>query len=666
MRGISRRAGGRAGAGPSSPRSGGPGSRSSGPGSSSPRSGADRFWTLLLLLPPLLLLPSLDDALLWQDEAETALLARQVLAHGVPVATDAGRFLSDQLDRADVSTDGLWIWSPWLPHYVTAASFALFGESTRTARLPFALAGWATLLLSYPVFLRLTASRATARLAVLLLALSVPFLMMSRQCRYYALAALLSVAFLAAYTSVRLRRGCAGMALAAAALAYVFPPQIAVLGLAATIHALGVRRDRALAARVVGAGLLAAAVFAPFFVYGRMWDRSYGDAGQAIDSWLRYAVTLRAYVLEIHLYTWPFLLAVPLAWRALGSLPESSRRGARAALVAGVGAWLGTAVAPATPRFLAAFLALTLAGGAAAALALVRRARCAEPDAAASASGWALLALVLALGTPLLAMPAPFPFFRYLAGQLPWLALATAGTVRGLLPKRPAAAWGLGALIVATDAMAVAPFLVAGLPARLLAPDRAGAAAAQLAPWAQPAELLTRELLRERPRDPLLRVPLWDHAQELLGEYRGPVRAVVEHLRAEARPGELLLTSSSRYSLLFYTDLRVERSEEADALRELPDWIWQGPRAPRLPERIRSALSRDYEQVRLDAVWLPWENIPEPYWHRFRTPARTDPGTQTVVTLLRRRPRAEAPADVPAPAPRRPLTPPRNRARGAD
>jgi len=659
MAGISRRAGGRVGSGPSSPRSQGAPHRA-------PRGDLrwDPFWALLLLLPPLLLLPSLDDALLWQDEAETALLARQVLVHGVPVATDGGRFLSDQLDRADVSAEGLWIWSPWLPHYVTAASFALFGESTHAARLPFALAGWATLLLSYPVFRRLSASRATARLAVLLLTLSVPFLMMSRQCRYYALAALLSVAFLAAYDAVRPRLGFVGMALAAAALAYVFPPQIAVLGLAVTIHALGVRRDRALAARVVGAGSLAAAVFAPFFVYGRMWDRSYGDAGQAIDSWLRYALTLRAYLLEIHLYTWPFLLAVPLAWRALGSLPESSRRGARAMLVAGVGAWLATAVAPATSGALAAFLALTGAGGVVAVRALLRRAGGADPDAAAS--GWALLALVLALGTPLLVVPAPFPFFRYLAGQLPWLALATAGTIRGLLPARPAAAWGLGALIVASDAIAVAPFLVAGLPARRLDPDRARATAARLAPWEQPAELLTRELLRERPRDPLLRVPLWDHAQELLGDYRGPVRAVVEHLRAEARPGELLLTSSSRYSLLFYTDLRVERFEEADALREPPDWIWPGPRAPRLPERIRTALARDYERVRLDAVWLPWEDIPEPYWHRFRTPLRTGPGTHTTVTLLRRRPRAGTPAEVPAPAPDGPLTPPRSRARGAD
>lgn len=662
MRGISRRAGGRAGAGPSGPSSSSRSSRSSSAGSGSRW---DPFWALLLLLPPLLLLPSLDDALLWQDEAETALLARQVLAHGLPVATDAGRLLSDQLDRGDISAEGLWIWSPWLPHYVTAASFALFGESTRTARLPFVLAGWATLLLSYPVFRRLTASRATARLAVLLLALSVPFLMMSRQCRYYALAALLSVAFLAAYGAVRPRRGFAGMALAAAALAYTFPPQIAVLGLAATLHAAAVRRDRALVARVVGAGMLAAAAFGPFFVYGRMWDRSYGDAGQAIDSWLRYATTLRAYVLEIHIYTWPFVLAVPLAWRALAALPESSRRVARAALAAGTGAWLVTAVAPPTPAFLAAFLAFTLAGSALAAGGLVLHARRAHP--AAGAAGWALIALALALGTPLLAMPAPFPFFRYLAGQLPLFALASAGTIRGLLPHRPLAAWGLAAAIVVTDAIAVAPFLVAGLPVRLLDPDRARAAAARLAPWAQPAELLTRELLRERPSGPRLRVPLWDHAQELLGEYRGPVRAVVEHLRAQARPGELLLTSSSRYSLLFYTDLRVERFEEADALPELPDWIWQGPRAPRLPERIRSALSRDYERVRLEAVWLPWENIPEPYWHRFRTPARTDPGTQTVVTLLRRRSRGEeAPSEVSASAPRRPLTPPRNRARGAD
>jgi len=33
--------------------------------------------------------------------------------------------LGDQPDGSDVSAEGLWIWSPWLPHYLTAASFAL-------------------------------------------------------------------------------------------------------------------------------------------------------------------------------------------------------------------------------------------------------------------------------------------------------------------------------------------------------------------------------------------------------------------------------------------------------------------------------------------------------------------------------------------------------------
>ena len=63
----------------------------------------DPFWILLLALPPLLIFPNLGASILWQDEAQTALLGRSVLVHGLPRAEDQGRLIGDQLDGSDVS-----------------------------------------------------------------------------------------------------------------------------------------------------------------------------------------------------------------------------------------------------------------------------------------------------------------------------------------------------------------------------------------------------------------------------------------------------------------------------------------------------------------------------------------------------------------------------------
>ena len=106
---------------------------SSGPAGPTAR---DPFWILLILLPPLLLLPNLGDSLLWQDEAETALLGRAVAIHGIPRAHDGRQVITDQ-PGVDVNEDGVWIWSSWRQHYLVAASFRPLGEATTSARLPF-------------------------------------------------------------------------------------------------------------------------------------------------------------------------------------------------------------------------------------------------------------------------------------------------------------------------------------------------------------------------------------------------------------------------------------------------------------------------------------------------------------------------------------------------
>ena len=150
---------------------------------------ADGVVIALLALGAVFLFARLGNGCLWQDEAETALLARHTLRFGYPRATDGRNAI--EIEPFGYGPGQSWVYSPWLPDYLLAGVFALFGESTTAARLPFAAAGWLSLLLAWRLAARLTPDRAVHRLTVALLACSVPFLLHMRQCRYYALTAAL-------------------------------------------------------------------------------------------------------------------------------------------------------------------------------------------------------------------------------------------------------------------------------------------------------------------------------------------------------------------------------------------------------------------------------------------------------------------------------------------
>ena len=105
---------------------------------------------IILALAAFLLLFHLDQRPFWQDEAETACLAHNVLKYGVPRAYDGVNFISQE-DGHEFDQDFLWRWSPWLQIYVAAAAFRLGGPTTYAGRLPFALMGLACVFPGLPV-----------------------------------------------------------------------------------------------------------------------------------------------------------------------------------------------------------------------------------------------------------------------------------------------------------------------------------------------------------------------------------------------------------------------------------------------------------------------------------------------------------------------------------
>ncbi|MFL6584507.1 MAG: glycosyltransferase family 39 protein [Chthoniobacterales bacterium] len=156
------------------------------------RSALTSHWPLAVLaaiaLP--LIFARLGAECLWEDEGDTAVLASSIVKSGIPKAWDGVTFTdSDRGERVNGAM--VMVSHPWAQYYLAAASFAVFGENAFTARLPFAIAGWLTILVLYGFVWRISASRFAAFASAALLVLNVQFLLYCRQSRYYTLTLLL-------------------------------------------------------------------------------------------------------------------------------------------------------------------------------------------------------------------------------------------------------------------------------------------------------------------------------------------------------------------------------------------------------------------------------------------------------------------------------------------
>ncbi len=268
------------------------------------------FLALVLLLGAGLLLCRLDDAYLWQDEAETALVSRHLLAFGLPLSTDG----TDWVQQAgqsfvEFTSDHVWIYHSWLQYVLTAASFAILGPTTLAARLPFVLIGLATLLLFYCFVLRCLENKRIAQVATVLLLFCVPFLLLMRQSRYYALATFFTLLTLDAYRSLRAGKVWAlPCFILSAVLLYhshygAFFPTLASLG----VHWLLSRPEHRSIHRFLTAVMLIATLVLPWAVFMRVLDR-----GQSfrLD---RFLAHIGQYILYTTAWIFPLLLVLMLA-----------------------------------------------------------------------------------------------------------------------------------------------------------------------------------------------------------------------------------------------------------------------------------------------------------------------------------------------------------------
>ena len=245
------------------------------------------FWLLVGALAGVTHLRGLGAAALWQDEAETAVLARNVLRFGLPRVDDGVNFISQNQGR-DHDPRGLWNYTPWLALYLAAGSFGVLGESAFAARLPFALCALGALFFVYRLSRRWSGSAAVARVALGFTLASVPWLLHARQCRWYGLAAFLSLYLWWSYEEFLDRSSRSRLHLIAASVALFHANFLIFLAVAGgvALHFLAAEAPRRPVANADARAALALFfALTPGIVYFRVVSRAGGAGGVPVSRW---------------------------------------------------------------------------------------------------------------------------------------------------------------------------------------------------------------------------------------------------------------------------------------------------------------------------------------------------------------------------------------------
>ena len=557
------------------------------------KTGRGRDWQAIPFLVGLLgvglilLFVRLDDAYLWQDEAETALVSRHLLSYGLPLSTDGSDWVQQHSEPfVEFTRDHVWIYHSWLQYALTAASFALLGPTTLAARLPFAIAGLATVVLVYVFAARWLMDRPTACVAAVLLLFCIPFVLLMRQSRYYALAALFTLLTLDAY--LRLFHHVVTQPTVAkawlvpyfvlsATLLYhshygaFFPTMIALLLDLLTHRRWAVRFGRVW---FVSSMLFIALLVFPWALYMRVWDR-----GQPLQL-DRFVGHLGQHAVYATGWLWPLLL-IPLGdvvyrWLTVAVLqrPRGRATARKRMQVAATLAFARTAV------------------------------------------------MVIAVNILFLSAGAAFDwvFFRYWTHLIPLLFILLAIVVVWIVQRRPMLGYALLAVLLACNILHLVPYGLPGIkdwdPSAL---------------WpTSPAFQALSEVWDKAGR---FRSDLWMYAQELTHDYEGPNEGLVAYLSAHAQPGQTVAVNYEDLPLMFYSELRVLGGLSAHGLsaEAQPDWVINRKHGPYGELLMSIVESGRYERIEIPYPDIRWENRPQPGEHHYLTVQDEDP-----VVLYRR------------------------------
>jgi dolichyl-phosphate-mannose-protein mannosyltransferase len=248
----------------------------------------------------------LDNRLLWGDEAETALLGKNIVRFGIPKTVDGLNHITVLGNLRDENATHVWTWAPWLPEYLVAGVYSIFGQTTWSSRVAFAAIGWLSVVLLGHVVYRIYRDHRIALGSAFLLATSEVFLLHSRQCRYYSITVFAEV--LLSYGAFELlsNRKRAISLLAAALILQFYTNFIVAAANFPLLIALGWfnRGQRQILRRLLFALALFALAAAPWLLYAHPWQQS----GELIHENLITQALYYGTEWQFHFVPWIFLL----------------------------------------------------------------------------------------------------------------------------------------------------------------------------------------------------------------------------------------------------------------------------------------------------------------------------------------------------------------------
>ncbi|MBF0481056.1 MAG: glycosyltransferase family 39 protein [Desulfovibrionaceae bacterium] len=270
------------------------------------------LWAILLMVS-FLLFYNLGGRPLWQDEAETANLGRNVLRFGLEPKVFDGLNVVSQEETREFGPDMVWRWSPWFQIYMSAVSQAVFGYGAAEARALFAVGGVLCVGLTYLLIRRRFGDKGWARMSAFLLAVSVPFLLFARMGRYYAYGGVLVLVTLFCFRG-RWRDSSLSLAVLVLSLGLLFHANYLLFISYAPCLLLGallLYRDELPLSRVALVGILTAILVVPGFFMYRLTNQG------GMFNILVIPQNVIDYLADFFMYIVPLPVFAALTWRWL-------------------------------------------------------------------------------------------------------------------------------------------------------------------------------------------------------------------------------------------------------------------------------------------------------------------------------------------------------------
>jgi hypothetical protein len=532
----------------------------------------NKILLLCLLIAAFFLFKNLDNIYLWNDEANSALVAKNILKFGYPANFD-GRNIVQHFWYYDgkLKLSPFYRTTTWLHLYLAALSFKLLGTNTFAARFPFAVIGLCVIIVLFLFLRKYEKDPFIINTAVILLTFCIPFYLHMRQCRYYSMATLFTLLGTWGYVEFYQQGRKTKFIVYSILLFLSMHSAYAILMLGVVVHFLLFYRRERIKELFVCWGWMSIVVV-PVSVFLRLWERPVDLLGRESHfSFVKTITHFFGYVTYLNDYLVPFILVVVyLIWR------------------------------------------------------LKRR----EMNLAIFKDNQPLTFMLVLLTVAILFQSIVAPHnFRFIVPYIPSTVILLSYMLRFFKERtHPYIAVLLIVVLISSNILHQSQYFLSFITKRrtvrnLLADvDRKlGIFRNKKFPNLNLSYINSRLWVNLNPTS-----FLYEYLYEITHDYDGPNEGICKYINQHAGKDDIVKATYGDFTYQFYTDLIViPRGLFNNEI--MPDWWifrsgrWSHWFDVNLLEKYKAVLERDYEKIVLDYPEILWENLPEPEYHKFRT-----------------------------------------------